>query len=63
MQYLISQRLLRCRRDLSNPAMTGRTITEIALGWGFQHPTHFSRRFKSEFGLTPYEFRHASNAD
>ena len=61
LQYLISQRLLRCRRDLSNPAMTGRTITEIALGWGFQHPTHFSRRFKSEFGLTPYEFRHASN--
>lgn len=62
LQYVIHQRLLRCQRDLSNPAMSGRTITEIALGWGFQHSTHFSRRFKSQFGLTPHEFRHASNA-
>lgn len=58
LQYVIHQRLLRCQRDLSNPGMSQRTITEIALSWGFQHSTHFSRRFKSEFGLTPLDFRH-----
>ncbi|KAA1173267.1 helix-turn-helix domain-containing protein [Marinobacter salinexigens] len=58
LQYIIHQRLLRCQRDLSNPGMSRRTITEIALSWGFQHSTHFSRRFKSEFGVTPHDFRH-----
>ncbi|KTC27640.1 AraC family transcriptional regulator [Pseudomonas sp. ABAC61] len=58
LQYVIHQRLLRCQRELSNPSMAQRTITEIALSWGFQHPTHFSRRFKTEFGVTPHEYRH-----
>lgn len=60
LQYVIHQRLLRCQRELSNPNMAQRTITDIALSWGFQHPTHFSRRFKTEFGVTPHEFRHES---
>lgn len=62
LQYVIHQRLLRCQRELSNPSMAQRTITDIALSWGFQHSTHFSRRFKTEFGLTPHEFRHESNS-
>ena len=60
LQYVIHQRLLRCQRELSNPGMSHRTITDIALSWGFQHPTHFSRRFKVEFGISPQEFRHES---
>lgn len=62
LQYVIHQRLLKCQRELSNPSMSQRTITDIALSWGFQHPTHFSRRFKTQFGVTPHEFRHESNA-
>lgn len=62
LQYVIHQRLLRCQRELSNPSMSQRTITDIALSWGFQHPTHFSRRFKTEFGVTPHEFRHEASA-
>ncbi|EIK94386.1 AraC family transcriptional regulator [Pseudomonas sp. M47T1] len=62
LQYVIHQRLLRCQRELSNPSMAQRTITDIALSWGFQHSTHFSRRFKTEFGITPHEFRHESNS-
>lgn len=56
-QFVIRQRLLRCRRELENPMMAGRTITDIAYAWGFQNATHFSRRFKTEFGLTPQDFR------
>lgn len=56
-QYIIRERLLRCRRDLQNPCMRGRTITEIAYACGFQSSTHFSRRFKDAFGVSPSEFR------
>jgi AraC-like DNA-binding protein len=56
-QYIIRERLLRCRRDLLNPAMSRRTITDIAFSWGFQSSTHFGRRFKTEFGVSPMEFR------
>lgn len=57
LQHVIRERLLRCRRELLNPAMEKRTIKEIAYSWGFQNCTHFSRRFKDEFGVTPHEMR------
>lgn len=60
-QYIIHQRLQRCRRELKNTSMSSRSITDIALSWGFQHPTHFSRRFKEEFGMSPNEYRHEEN--
>jgi AraC family transcriptional activator of tynA and feaB len=56
-QYVIRQRLQRCRRDLSTKMMRGRTITDIALSWGFRDPTHFSRRFRQEFGVSAHEYR------
>jgi AraC family transcriptional activator of tynA and feaB len=54
---VIRQRLQRCRRDLSTKMMRGRTITDIALSWGFRDPTHFSRRFRQEFGVSAHEYR------
>jgi len=57
LKYVIQQRLIRCRRELSNPTMLSRSITDIAFSSGFHNATHFSRRFKSEFGLTPQDFR------
>ncbi len=56
-QHIILQRLRRCRRDLGNPVMVARTITDIAFSWGFQNSTHFSRRFKAEFGMSPQDYR------
>ncbi len=56
-QYVIKERLLHCRRDLSNPLMSRRTITDIAFSWGFQSSTHFSRRFRDEFGMSPVDCR------
>ncbi|WP_211109660.1 helix-turn-helix domain-containing protein [Azospirillum oleiclasticum] len=57
LQYVIRERLARCRRELSNPTMARRTITDIAFSWGFQSSTHFSRRFKEAYGASPYDFR------
>lgn len=59
-QHIIQERLIRCRRELESPLMAGRTITDIAFGWGFQNSTHFSRRFRSAFGATPQEYRTAA---
>ena len=36
---------------------TSRPISEIALACGFTDQSHFSRRFRGEFGVTPNSFR------
>lgn len=51
MQYVWERRLLRCRRDLSDPAQRHRSISEIALANGFNNLSHFSRVFHARFGL------------
>lgn len=51
------RRLERCRRELVDPAMARRSITEIAHDWGFSDSQHFSRAFKHRFGSTPREYR------
>ena len=56
-EYVLEERLARCRRDLMNPLMLDRTIADIAFSWGFNDPTHFSRRFKGLYGECPSELR------
>jgi AraC-like DNA-binding protein len=56
-QYIISQRLDRCRRDLLNIGMRNRSISEVAYSWGFNDPRHFGRRFKEMYGMTPSNMR------
>ena len=55
--YMQSLRLDACRRDLQSQEQAGRSITDIALSWGYNSPAHFSRVFRKEFGMTPGEWR------
>ncbi|MFM1885581.1 MAG: hypothetical protein RL026_738 [Pseudomonadota bacterium] len=51
--HIWARRLERCRADLGNPAMRERSVTDIALSWGFSNPSHFSRAFRARFGIPP----------
>ena len=56
-RFILSRRLDRCRRALEDPRQARRSISEIVYAWGFADLSHFSRRFKAEFGCSPREFR------
>lgn len=62
-QYVLSQRLYNCHRELTAQCMSQRSVTDIAFSWGFRHPSHFSRRFKQQFGQSPKSCREQSDAD
>jgi len=51
--YILKQRVERCREDLLNPAFAHKSITDIAYSWGFNNSNHFSRCFKQAFGISP----------
>ena len=54
---ILDRRLERCRRALEDRRQAHRTIGEIAFAWGFSDLSHFGRRFKAEFGVSPGEYR------
>jgi AraC-like DNA-binding protein len=58
--HILRRRLHACMRDLKNPALAQRTITEIAFSWGFNSGAHFSRVFREHAGLSPSDFRDAA---
>ena len=58
--YILRRRLQACMRDLNNPALAPRTITDIALSWGFNNSAHFSRVFREHTGLSSRAFREAA---
>ena len=55
-------RLQACLRELQHPIADSRPITEIALSWGFNNPSHFSRVFREHTGMSPSEFRQQAQA-
>lgn len=56
-RLMIEKRLERCRQSLLDMGAADRPILDIALGWGFQSPSHFSRKFAERYGETPSAFR------
>lgn len=52
-----SQRLERCRSELMSPAHADQPVSAIAAKWGFTDAAHFSRVFRSRFGVCPREIR------
>lgn len=59
--YIQHLRLEACIRELQQENALGRPITDIALSWGFNSPSHFSRVFRERTGKSPSEFRNASS--
>jgi AraC family transcriptional regulator, positive regulator of tynA and feaB len=56
-RYIAERRLERCRGALEDVAQSHRSIGEIAFNWGFSDLSHFGRRFKARYGLTPTDYR------
>jgi AraC-like DNA-binding protein len=56
--FIRHQRLTRAARDLTDPSLAARPVYAIATGWGFPRPADFTRAFRTEYGMTPIEFRH-----
>lgn len=58
--YVRMRRLERCRCELENPQYAHLSISDICFRWGFNDAAHFSRSFRSEFGMTPRACRQAA---
>jgi len=56
-EYVRNIRLENCHRELQNAAADHRSITDIALKWGFNSLSHFSTLFKKRFGRGPRDVR------
>ncbi|MGY1806828.1 helix-turn-helix domain-containing protein [Blastococcus sp. SYSU D00669] len=60
-QWIIEQRLAGARAELADPAAEHRSIAMVARRWGFADPSHFSRRFRDAYGLSPRDWRGAGS--
>ncbi len=58
--YIQMRRLEACRRTFDDRAADHRSITDIALGFGFQNMAHFSRVFRAQLGMAPSDYRRAA---
>jgi AraC-like DNA-binding protein len=56
-RYIQHRRLERCRQALEDAAQVHRLISEIAFAWGFSDLSHFIRRFRTAYGMTPGDYR------
>ncbi len=57
-RHVLALRLDQARRLLASPRHAALSITEVALGAGFDDLSYFNRSFKRRFLMTPTEFRH-----
>ena len=57
--WIRTRRLEQCRRDLLDPMLADRPVAAIAARWGFVDAAHFSRAFKTAYGVSPSEYRTA----
>ncbi|MBF6241674.1 helix-turn-helix domain-containing protein [Nocardia otitidiscaviarum] len=59
-QWIIAERLERVRADLARPEYEHRSIGLVASAWGFRDASHFARRFRAAYGMTPREWRRSA---
>jgi AraC-like DNA-binding protein len=56
-RYIVLRRLQHCHKALVDPAQARRTVSDIAYSYGFSDLSHFTRRFKAQFGCLPRDCR------
>ncbi|MFD5648674.1 helix-turn-helix domain-containing protein [Streptomyces sp. NPDC127039] len=56
-RFIREQRLVRCRRDLADPACAHIPVHAIGARWGFPRPSDFSRAFRAATGVPPGRYR------
>ncbi|MGI5460886.1 helix-turn-helix domain-containing protein [Streptomyces sp. CA-249302] len=54
---VLEQRIHRCASDLRDPALRHENVSAIALRWGIDDASKFSRQFRSVLGVSPREYR------
>lgn len=61
-EFLVAQRLTRANRLLTDPQLTGRTLTSIAFEVGFGDLSYFNRAFRRRYGGSPTDVRATASA-
>ncbi|GAA4800400.1 helix-turn-helix domain-containing protein [Streptomyces ziwulingensis] len=56
-EWIKSQRLERCRRDLTRAPAARVGVAAVARRWGFVSPSHFSRVFRAAYGVSPRDWQ------
>jgi len=62
-EFVLARRLDAARSMLTSPRYTAWSVTAIALEAGFGDVSHFNRRFKRRFQITPTEMRAQARGD
>ena len=56
MEHIQSKRLEGARLDLLRRGQLGDSVSDISYRWGFKSLSHFSRKFRGRFGVSPSQF-------
>ncbi|WP_235454378.1 helix-turn-helix domain-containing protein [Streptomyces olivochromogenes] len=59
-RWIQRRRLEECRRDLGSHARDNTTVAAVAARWGFTSATHFSRVFRTAYGMSPRQWRESA---
>jgi len=59
--YILRRRIEGCCRTFDDRANAHRSITDIALGFGFSSTAHFSRVFRARVGVAPSDYRRGAD--
>ena len=61
-ELIILKRLEGCQRDLSSLNGAQLQVGQIAYAWGFSNISHFSKRYRAQYGESPTETRQRAAA-
>jgi AraC-like DNA-binding protein len=56
-EYVLSQRIVRARRMLTDPRLAGEKISTVAYDCGFADLSYFNRAFRRHCGAAPSDVR------